>query len=264
MKSEIRLAGILVCWGVTMSLIAQEPTLPPVPDGPLLKRTPDYSAWSVITKGSPAIAEAPPKDGGDDGTNAKANSLPITQSKVVKTGKVIVEQNTDARGQLHQIWHVGGLRAMKLPDTDRPLVCPDYGGGDIYSVNFAASDFSGLDWISESTYAGMKKYEGRDCIVFQGKVSPLSIEAQKEERNAIAYAKGYGEQLPQSSEVPAVAYIDLETRLPLLVTFGNEKRFYQYAPPPQAQLSLPSEITTSLRDYLQRIKRLSAPPSKPY
>ena len=74
----------------------------------------------------------------------------------------------------------------------KPLVCPDYGGGDIYSINFAASDFAGLDWVSAKTYSGMAKYQGRDCIVFNSSVSPLEGWQQKLESADIEQARALG------------------------------------------------------------------------
>jgi hypothetical protein len=135
---------------------------------------------------------------------------------------------------------------------------------DIYSVNFATADFAGLDWISATTYTGMAKYQGRDCIQFTGEVSPLNPRAREEEAIAIGQAIAFGQPVPQETKVAAVAYIDLETRLPLIVTFGNEKRIYQYGTPPAADLTLPPELANAVKEREKQLKRLSAGPSRAY
>lgn len=194
-----------------------------------------------------------------EGTTAHEKPVIVAQSTIVKTGSTILEKNVDAQGNRQEIWHVKGLRVMKLSDNPHPLVCPDFWGGDIQSINFAVSDFAGLDWISATTYKGIKKYQGRDCILFNGQVSPLNAAQRKQESIEIESAKAWGRPVPEEVKVPAVAYIDLETRLPLLVTFGGEKQIYQYGAPPTSPLPLPAELAAPVKAYAQRMQRLSAP-----
>jgi hypothetical protein len=144
------------------------------------------------------------------------------------------------------------------------LVCPDYGGGDIYSINFAVSDFAGLDWVSAKTYSGMAKYQGRDCIVFKSSVSPLEGLQQKLEAAAIEQARVLGHPMADAIKVPAEACIDLDTRLPLVAQFGGEKRTYQYGPPPRSPLQLPAPLAGPAEAYEHRIEALSAPASRPF
>jgi hypothetical protein len=251
--------------GLALPLGAQDPTIPPLPTGPLLKRTPDYSTWSVTVQKSKPGGEKSPKADAGDGKNDPEKPAAVTQSRVVKTGATILELNVDVWGKKEEIWHLSGLRAMKPPDSSSPIIAPDSGGGsDIYSTNFTVSDFAGLDWISAGTYTGMAKYQGRDCLEFKSYVSPLNARAREEELIAIDQAKAFGESPARELRVPAAAYIDLETRLPLLVTFGEEKRIYQYGAPPQAPLALPPELAGPVKAYVQRIKRLSAPAAKAF
>jgi len=244
---------------------APQPSLPPLPPGPLIKRTPDYSTWTVTYKGQPIEEKAPvkPATTGESEPKDKEAKEPVTMlSSVVKTGSTILEQSVDAAGQRRQVWHVSGIRIVA--GSSNPMVCPDYGSDDIFSVNFASSDFAGLYWVSPATYVGIVKYQGNDCMVFKGSVSPLSERSQIDERENIERAKAFGQSVPEEVKVPAAAYIDLETRLPLFVQFGNEKRFYRYGDPPQAPLALPPELKNSLKAYSQHIQNLSAPASRPY
>jgi hypothetical protein len=262
----------LLCFflfGCAAPLLGQQaapaPSKTPLPPGPLLKRTPDYSSWSVTSQGTPLAGGAHATSATDGGSQGQKKEAVVTQLTVVKTGLRILEYYVDATGQRHEIWHVAGLRIMlHLAGAAKPLICPEYGGGDIDSIDFAVSDFAGLDWVSAKTYSGVANYQGRDCIVFKSSVSPLDAEAQKMEAITIKGAKGYGYNPPPPVKVPAMAYIDLDTRLPLVVQFGGEKRTYQYGLAPRALLQLPAQLAGPAEEYEHRIEALSAPASRPF
>jgi len=236
------------------SALAQTPQQAVLPSGALLNRAPDYSKWTVVINGS---AGSP--DMGSKEKHAPTNSL----STLTKAGGIILEQNVDTQGQKEEIWHCKGIRVEKDPKTAAPLISPDRGTGDIYSVDFSQSDFAGLSWVSPKTFAGIEKYEGRDCIVFRDKVSPLTAEYRRQEMSGIAIAQSLGQDMSEIL-VPAIAYIDLQTRLPVLVTFGNQKRVYQYSTIPHDPLTLPPDLAEALKGYGEKLQRLSAPSVRAY
>ena len=259
-----RFLCVLAWMGMAVPLCAQDSKIPPLPPGPLLKRAPDYSTWTVTFEGHPLEDKEPSKTGATGESDPK-DKRPVTKvSTVTKTGSTILEQNVEADGQRHQVWHVSGIRIVSVPGIPNPTVSPDYGGSDIVSINFASTDFAGLDWISPSTYAGIVKYQGSDCIVFKGTVSPLTALDQIREREAIEQSRAFGQSVPDALKVRAAAYIDVQTRLPLMVIFGEEKRIYQYGAAPTAPLALPQELTNLVSEYAQQIKRLSAPAVRAY
>ena len=92
----------------------------------------------------------------------------------------------------------------------------------------------------------------------------MNPKAREAEIIAIGQAKTFGESAPQEVRVPAVAYIDLETRLPLVVTFGNERRIYQYGTPPTAMLALPPALAGAVKEHEKQMKRLSAPAARAF
>ena len=255
-------------FGWTCGLLGQQstpsPSAAPLPSGPLLKRMPEYSTWRVTCEGLPVAGDAPrAKESTADG-QGKAKDALVIQSSVVKTGSTIFEEEVDAHGQHMQVWHVSGLRITMDPGARTPTVCPDYGGGDIYSVNFTAADFAGLDWVSAETYSGVTKYQGRDCMIFKSNVSPLEGLAQKLEAAAIEQARALGHHVANAVRVPVVAYIDLDTRLPIYAEFGKQKRNYQYGTPLTAPIVLPTQVADPAKDYEQRLHKLSAPASRPF
>lgn len=255
MKS--RVCCLLISIGISTSIYAQDSKIPPLPDGPLLKRMPDFAAWNVTDQGSPRAGTVLASG------NSSADKA-ATQAKFVKTGSTIFEQSVSPEGRPQEIWHIGGIRVAKISGAAAPIVCPDFGGGDIFSINFSSSDFAGLDWISKDSYSGIVKYQGRDCILFKSEVSPLSRDEQDALSARILSERAEGLPVDQVIKVPAVAYVDLETRLPILAVFGGQKRSYQYNSPPAQKLSLPMELTGSLKAYLLRLRRVSAPPSRSY
>jgi len=256
-----RFLWIFLCMGLAAPLCGQEKKLPPLPEGPLLKRAPDYSTWTVTFQGHPMEGNAPLKTGL---TGESKDKEPATMvSTVTKTGSIILEEKIEENGQHHQIWHFSGLRITLVPGTSKPLICPDYGGRDIFSTDFDSSDFAGFYWLSPTTYAGIVKYEGKDCIVFKGSVSPLGERAQGDEQAYIIGARANGESPPDAVRVAAIAYIDLATRLPVFSQFGNEKRIYQYGTPPTAPQVLPEDLAKTVKEYTDHLKRLSAPPAAP-
>lgn len=268
---------------ITQMAFGQAPSEspPPLPTGPLLKRTPEFSAWTVVSGIGAGEMTVAPSSTGPGGTTSKDTKKPriVRQASVIKTGSIIYEQLVENTGRRREVWHSYGLQLL-LPSKEKaPMVFPDFGGGDIYTPNYAVSDFAGLDWISPSTYIGLKKVSGRDCIIFQGEVSELAVDERREmefesdrARSAANFeALKAGEPAPvpeapaakYSGKVAAMACIDLETRLPLAATFGKETRTYQYGPPPTSTLALPPALAAAKNEFQNRIQSLARLPAKP-
>jgi hypothetical protein len=263
----------LIVLGWAGSLLGQEPAsrLPPLPEGSLLKRAPDFSSWTVLFSKIGGKVEARESKSDQDKTR------PQRQVAVTKTGKVIHEIKVDALGKSTEVWHVGGVQVTVPSGNGFPSIFPDFGGGDIYTTNYAVSDFAGLDWISATTFAGIQKVMGRDCIIFRSEVNTLQKDEQVEEELVASRAlvrqldaarkKGGTPNAPAPpagvTKAPAVACIDLETRLPVAVTFGNETRTYQYGQPPGEMQVLPAALAVALNEYQARIQGLSRLPAKP-
>jgi hypothetical protein len=256
-------------------------TPPPLPSGPLLKRAPDLSTWTVTSQNG-----APPKQGQNQNSGGDNQQAPqgFRQAVVTKTGKIIDEQLVDALGRKFELWHVNGM--LLTGGESAPVIVPDSAGKDIYTTNFALSDFAGLDWISPRTYAGIQKVMGRDCIIFRGEVNSQPAAVQSETKlagdraNLVAARAAYyasnisgsgGGQSTSSTalkgnlsaEVSAVACIDLETRLPVAVTFGQETRTYVFGQPPTSPLELPPAFATALGAYQKHITNLSRAAAAP-
>lgn len=265
---KICLISLLVAAVWVGSLFGEGSKVPPLPEGPLIKRMPDSSAWNVMvakggSSGESAAAPAEPVEAQQP--SLEQRPAVTSSSKVVKSGPTIWEVSIDGKGKRTETWHYRGLRILKLSDALQPFI---FTGGiaanDIYTVDFKVSDFAGLNWIAPDRYVGVAKFRGRDCIVFEGRVSPLDARTKQMEEVGNAALREIGLSPHPKIEVAASAYIDLESRLPLFVKLGDEKRTYQYDPSPSSPLQLPPDLASAVKEYAQRIQRLSAPPGRAY
>ena len=277
----------LFALGLALPLAAQQgaqpaPSIPPLPPGPLLNRAPSFCRWTVMDQGA-AVASAGTESNSQTAANDAKKPKVIRQESVTKTGAMVYEQLVDDRGRRFERWHSNGVQILIPAGEPYPIVFPDFGGDDIYTPNYQISDFAGLDWISEKTYSGIQKVMGRDCLIFRGEVSALPTEERREvhlqadrerlaaetsartrKANSPAQASPLETAMERIKEtVPAVACIDLETRLPIAASFGPVTRAYQYGTPPAAMLVLPPQLVAALREYTNRISNLSSLPAAP-
>jgi hypothetical protein len=237
------------------------PTPEPLPTGPLLKRAPDPYEW-VIRVDTEESAK-PPQEG-------KAPPPPKTLV-VTKGGKVVREVLGYANGAAVEIWHLGGASVSKSQGGQSWIVSPNSTTG-FESPDYVTSDFSGLEWISPSTFTGIQSFGGRKVIVFTGSVCDKSatdlaiikngVDRQRAEEmlSHKLISKAFD---PNDYKVPAVAYIDLETRLPLILKYGNLTRSYQYRFPSQSVLTLPPDAVKAVSGFEKYKAALSRGPAAP-
>jgi hypothetical protein len=239
------------------------PTPEPLPSGPLLKRAPDPYEW-VIRVDTEESAKPPQQ--------AKAPPPPPPKTLVVtKGGKVVREAVGYANGAAVEIWHRGGVAITKSPENQTWIVSSGARTG-FDSPDYVTSDFSGLEWISPSTYTGIQSFGGRKVIVFTGSVCDKSEADLATIKNGVDRQRGE-ETLshkpiskafdPNDYKVSAVAFIDLETRLPLMLKYGNLTRSYQYRIPSQSILTLPPDAVQAASGFEKYKASLSRIPRAP-
>jgi hypothetical protein len=235
----------------------------PLPAGPLLKRSPDAYEWEIRVDTEESAK--PPQEG-------KTPPPPPPKTVVVtKGGKVVREVVAYANGASIEIWHRGGVAVTKSPGNQTWIVSPAAKAG-FDSPDYSTSDFSGLEWISPATYTGIQSLGGRKVIVFTGSVCDKSDADLATIKNGIDRQRGE-ETLshkpltkafdPNDYKVPAIAYIDLETRLPIMLKYGNLTRSYFYRTPSQSILTLPPEAVKAVAQFEQYKAFLSRGPAAP-
>ncbi len=110
-----------------------------------------------------------------------------------------------------------------------------------YSPDFTDADFAGFDWLSAENYKGVQSVMGHECYFFSDEV--------ESEDSKMLKASGMKPADAKDSKFTARAFIDIKTRLPVVLQRGEETRVYAMAKPAAADLVLPAEVTMEIRDW---------------
>lgn len=219
---------------ITGSALAQQP-IPPA--GPLLKRAPELSTWTVTYAAPRAADEKEPAAG-----------MPVESPRrivVIKTGDIRHAVITDAEGKRTEMWSIPGIQGFLRPEWKEPLLSDGSNAFDAFYVNFAATDFPGFEWVSAKNFHGLEKVGDRDCLVFQDRVRPA-------------------ESTPEEPLPVLTAFVDLSTRLPVKLDNGGEVTNYRFDPPPVQKLSLPPEVHAAIEARAQKIREMARKPARPF
>lgn len=219
--------------------LAQQPA---PPAGPLLKRAPEMSAWTVTFSAS-RPPEKPPE------TAAEKPPESPRRVSVTKTGDIRHAVIVDAEGRKTEMWSAPGIQAFLRPGWKEPLLSDGANAFDAFFVNFAATDFPGFEWISAKNFRGIEKAGERDCLVFQDKAAALDRGTPAEP----------GGQLPVLT-----AHVDLSTRLPVKLDNGGEVATFRFAPPPSAKLALPADVLAAIGARAQQLREQARKPARPF
>ncbi|XHR27152.1 MAG: hypothetical protein ACFUZC_14495 [Chthoniobacteraceae bacterium] len=254
----MKLIGIVgLILGTASVVLAQTAPQPNVQfTGEALARAPEFSKWVV------SYGKATPGLGGGD-------LLPQGGGKVVviKTQSIIRERSTEAGDKVDK-WHIGEVQYTVIPTTKQCVTADlaafqrGVASADYYT-DYSQTDFPGMEWVSEKNYVRSLKYMGRDCLVFQDTLSLYTAEELKElqkDRNG----KKRASFNPADYQIPVLAYVDSQTRLPVLLQRGSELRVYRFAAPPAAMLKPPAEVLQNIKKKTEQDKELSTMPSRPF
>ena len=208
----------LLCLGQTLGAApADNRPPPPLPEGPLLKKPADWSAWRIrYTYASDNSAALNPALAAMSLDSLNLRQVTITRTKPLWSSS----SETTSHKKLEQ-WFTGAARFCKASDEPGPFLLgipdprfPDYSRG-----------FPDLDWVDAKSYSGVDTVEGHPCLVF---------------------TKG-----------GMIAWIDLKTRYPLKWQNGDEKRSFDELPVPTALLTLPKEVIQEDRAIKKDLERLN-------
>lgn len=264
---------VLILSGIE-SLAAQSVPMPPA--GPLLNRAPKNAAWVIETKSLGATLSS---SGGGIVEAKFGSDSPGSQKRmtVIKNGNLVYEQITQADGAVVETWRAAGQEVISVPGKGAVMIP---GGGTSFNrADYVNSDFAGFDWISAANFVGMRKVMGKNCMIFRGKtitkdpqelriiqnttsqaISEAKLRAQESHEGAInsnlGAEKGSVKAFSLSDyEVNVVAYIDSDTKLPVLLQYATEQgeavRIYEFQAQP-ATLSIPPDVLKILDNYIQQ------------
>jgi hypothetical protein len=183
---------------------------------------------------------------------------------VAKAKTIYREERVFSNGKKFETWRVGAMQISALPGSGELAIsepsASDIGLTDPEAyTDYSKTDFPGFEWISKKNYLGVQEMAGRQCLVFKDSVSDLS-------EDAIAVAEENPEGAPKIPvrRSPTAAWIDLETRLPVVLQKGDRKSAFVFGPTPAAMLTLPPKIQSLLDRRAKALEMLTRRPAKPY
>lgn len=236
--------GLFVsCIAAFVSAQEPPPIAPALPDGPLLKSAPNYSKWTISygvpkdSKAAPMSADAPHR------------------AAVSKTQNILHEAVFDGRGCCTDTWYLG-VQQYRKPHGGKAWFLSEPA-----AVNTAqdssydplpASGYRDWEWVGKDAYVGTVEFEGRPSLAFiPGGIKVLGT-VDSEKLKELLEAQ------------PHIAYVDAQSRLPVMQKKGTVELRYRFESLPQSLLTLPPELATQIRKNEEARTRLLQPAARPY
>ena len=228
------LLGILTLTLQPLGANSQERPPQTPPSGPLIRRVPEYADWTTTFKytsddkssHSPALKAAANK-------GKPLPPVPMRQERVIKTKDIIYSSCVDEMGAKEECWSVHGVQWI-TPKGSRQRELAMNPDAPYFKPDLQTTIFLGFEWISASNYIGVQRFMDKECLAFQA-------------------TETIGNQ------TLAFAYVDLKTRLPVLLKTGDTVSIYTFAVPPSQQLSAPDDIAKFLQNEKTRTSKIMAP-----
>lgn len=255
---SLPLAALLHTPNASAQSEAEAPSKPMPPPGPLLAPAPGFSQWTITF----SYGEAQKETGL---ATASAAPQPITGNMAVrartiittKTGEIIHEETLTLGGDKTEDWQVHGDYYVKYPGKSFWSAYEKADPTEIASRNRVAmglppSGFRDLDWIGKETYAGETKTDSGYCLIFvPGGLNTLNAEDPSQQNKL--------------GSLPKIAYIDAETRLPVMVRAAGETRVFKFTqPPPTSIQSLPGDLADEIKQGDEIRAQRNAAPQREY
>jgi hypothetical protein len=258
MKTPLRLLCLLSGLALSLQARAQQPSpamtpRPEPPPGPLIqKRAPDSAMWTIttVTASSPAAKRGSVPGGAADRDPRGAAPSSGVRTTYYKRGKTMRVERIDEQKQSWNVWWTQGTSEVLITPQGKVAILAVSNNPDVpnpYHTDFSASDFQGFEWISASTYTGLEKLQGVDCLVFQ------------EDSGASANQAEVGSQ-----SFSQTAYIDLKSRLPILLVQGDHISSYEWKAAPPESLTVPPEVRAALEQKNKSNDLLAKKAARPF
>lgn len=208
----------------------------------------DYTQWVIDYKGANAAGSGTPVHAE---TTPARGPIPLvvappTRIVLTRTGNIGHKVANLADGQTDETWIIDESWVERRPGV--PRLVTGLGGVDPLSL-------PEFNWISKDCFIGTKKFRGRDCLVFQCKMDPLRITNP-------SLAAAIGGRGPEADET-VTAYVDSETRYPILVQIGADSRLYTISTIPHLPLAVPPDFTAAAAEAKARFDYYTKPLSPP-
>ena len=225
---------------------------PELPVGPLLRDAPSFSEW-VMTYAYPKEAAKPAATAADKARQAALSSSRPSKVTTTKTGVVVHETVLFLDNSSTEKWFEGNIQYYQNANAGIWFeASPFVRGGDSHYAPLPANGFRDLDWINAANYVCSLPYNGGSCLLFvPGGYRQVDLsDPNKLPTVLAAQAK--------------VAYIDVDTRMPVALREGLVTRMYQFNPVPTGMQTLPADLSKSIVQGNEQRRRLAQSASRPY
>ena len=259
----MKLKNIIVCLLSQASLaLAQTPEskIAPLPPGPILAN-PEFAQWQAV-----AMSETEKQPAQSTATTSSNASPPVsskTITTVTKTKNLRFEViDNPIMGRITK-WCDGDLQLISTPKEPEPSLYtrPDPDPAHNFFQSYAKSPFPEIAWVTPKNYVGIQKFEGRDCMVFETKTERYS-EHEIRDRELEARMNGNKLTIDPLESSSTLAFIAVETHLPVCLKKPNEVRHYQFSPNPTSMLEFPAKIKSLYELYRQQQKTSTTAPAR--
>lgn len=219
-----------------------------IASGNLLKLDQDNFACRITCH----YADEPFEAKKNRGSEKKKKTVPqddkrISLHEMIKIGSSRKDMVTDRSGNTSTRWTFDDIQMIDS-GPNPPIIIEGQEASDY--VHYGTDNFPEFSWLAKGNFAGIKKYNGRDCFVFKSSLTDQKAEipARSENVREPSNAKGTG-------SIGATAYVDVETHLPVLLLSGEQWQEYSFVTP-AASLPIPEELRKNAEDRKARINEI--------
>jgi len=251
MKTSLLICLALLVCGSSLWAQKANPTPADLPPGPPIEaRAPDPSQWLITTtlSGTAALDDQP----NAAKSAAKAPEGPsTTKIMVTKTGNIYRVEHLDEARQLWTVFASGATQIMVWPDRHSAAELAASNNPDAqnpFMTDFSATDFPGFKWVGWDKYSEMKSYKGIKCIVFRGEQQLVDS----------------GNPSAGKQNKTVIAYVNVETRLPVVLVDADEANIFEWKPAPKGMLTLPPSALAVLQQRQKSEQQMAQHAARPY
>lgn len=239
--NSLRKNTLLCAAALTLALVrtasAQQVTLP---QGTLLKPLPDFTKAFISYESSkdaaPLPADAPHR------------------ATVARTQNILHEEIVDGRGCCADTWYLGvrqyrkphGGTAWFLSEPARANTAQDSSYDPLPAIGFR-----NWHWVGPETYVGTVLLGGKECLAFVPE-------------GPGTFGKNTEHLAERLGKAPHVAYVDAESRLPVLQRMGTATQTFRFESLPPGLLTLPADLSAQIRATEEARARLLQAAPRPY
>ena len=231
--------------------VQPSPLATALPTGPLIsKHAPEYASWTVMHS---VLVPENKSVSGKETEDQKYQFIQKGTDEITKTQSLrhirkIAENEKDLN-----IWIMGDREVIKRPEWSSPYIISEIRSlNNPYPVDFSATDFPGCQWISSANFKGIQKINGKDYMLFEEGMPEYSPKKKStdSDQDPLAIYK-----------CKKSAYVDLLTRLPLMIKIDDDIMSYNFGTTPSSMLVYPPDIKQFVDSWdKMRARETSMPP----